>query len=262
MHNELLNLLAFDPATWLIVFLRISALFAVFPLFTMQNIPVQVRLALGALVACLITPALPAPLRMPGQLTGVVLLMLKEIGVGLLLGFVARIVFYMLEFAGNVVASELGMNWGAGFNPFSSTRTEAPGLALFYLGAIIFFALNLHHWLVLALQRSYGVLPINGAHLGPNLFADIVGRTNQLFLAGLLIAAPVIAVSFLINLVFSVIGRALPQMNVFVESFSFRALAGLAVFGLTLNIAAQHAGNYLRRLPDDLVRVAALLGGA
>ena len=75
-------------------------------------------------------------------------------------------------------------------------------------------------------------------------------------------AAPVIAVTFLINLVFSVIGRAVPQMNVFAESFSARTLAGLAVFGLSLNLIAQHAVNYLRRLPEDLARVAQLLGGA
>ena len=60
---------------------------------------------------------------------------------------------------------------------------------------------------------------------------------------------------------FSVIGRAVPQMNIFVESLAFRILAGLMVFGLSLNLMAQHIVNYLRRLPEDLVRVAQLLGG-
>ena len=112
------------------------------------------------------------------------------------------------------------MNWGATFNPFSNSRSEAPGLILFNAGAMIFLTLDLHHWILRALQRSYQMLPIGGAHLGPALFTDIVSRTGYLFVAGLLIAAPVIAVSFLVNLVFSVIGRAVPQMNIFVESFS------------------------------------------
>jgi flagellar biosynthetic protein FliR len=142
----------------------------------------------------------------------------------------------------------------------SGARGEAPGLVLFFLGAMIFLTLDLHQWILLALQRSYQMLPIGGAHLRPPLFSDFVGRTSQLFVVGLLMAAPIIAVSFLINLVFSVIGRAVPQMNVFVESFSFRALAGLMVFGLTLNLMAQHITNYLRRLPEDFVRVAQLLG--
>jgi flagellar biosynthetic protein FliR len=186
--------------------------------------------------------------------------MMMEAGVGLLLGFVSRLLFYILEFAGNLIGSEMGMNWGATLNPLSHTRSEAPGMILFYLGAMAFLSLDMHQWLLRALQRSYELLPVGGAHLGPALFNDLVHRTSQLFLVGLLIAAPVIAVSFLINLVFSVIGRAVPQMNVFVESFSFRALAGLMVFGLSLNLVAQHVVNYLRRLPEDFLRVAQLMG--
>ena len=252
----------FDLTNWTLVFLRVSALLAVFPLFSMQNVPVQVRLALGALVSFFIAPALPSLAGAHPSFTSLMMLMCMEVGVGLLLGFVSRIIFYILEFAGNLIASEMGMNWGSTLNPFSSSRSEAPGLMLFYLGAIIFLTLDLHHWMLLALQRSYEALPIGGARLGPALLADMVGRTNQLFLVGLLMAAPVIAVTFLINLVFSVLGRAVPQMNVFTESFSIRALAGLAVFGLTTNLIAQHAVNYLRRLPEDLVRVAQLLRGA
>jgi flagellar biosynthetic protein FliR len=254
-----MNPVPFDLTTWLMIFLRVTALLAIFPLFSMQNIPVQVRLALAASVSFLIAPGLPPLAAAPATVPGLVLLMVGEVAVGLLLGFVSRILFYMLEFAGNLIASEMGMNWGATFNPFSSTRSEAPGLILFYLGAMIFLTLDLHQWILRALQRSYQMLPIGGAHLGPALFTEIVARTSQLFLAGLLMAAPVIAVSFLINLVFSVIGRAVPQMNVFVESFSFRTLAGLMVFGLTLNLMAQHVVNYLRRLPEDFIRIAQLL---
>jgi flagellar biosynthetic protein FliR len=90
---------------------------------------------------------------------------------------------------------------------------------------------------------------------------DVMSRTSQVFVLGLLMAAPVMAVSFLVNLVFSVLGRAVPQMNVFGESLAFRILGGMAVFGLMLNLVGQHAVNYLRQLPEDFLRVAQLLGG-
>ena len=73
-------------------------------------------------------------------------------------------------------------------------------------------------------------------------------------------AAPLIAVSFIIMFVFSVLGRAVPQMNVFSESFGVRVLCGMAVFGGALQIMAQHLINYLHRLPEDMVRVAQLMG--
>jgi flagellar biosynthetic protein FliR len=73
-------------------------------------------------------------------------------------------------------------------------------------------------------------------------------------------AAPVLAVAFIITLVFAVLGRAVPQMNVFAENFSVRLLAGMIVFGLTCQLLAQHIANYLGRLPDDVLRVAQLMG--
>jgi flagellar biosynthetic protein FliR len=252
--------MSFDPTNWLLVFVRVSALLAVFPLFSMANVPRPVRAALGALVTLLIVPLVPALPAAPASFTGLIALVMKEAGIGLLLGFVSRLLFFALEFAGNLIATEMGMNMGATLNPFSSNRSEAPGLALFHLGAIIFLTLDLHHWLLVALQRTYQLLPIGGARLGPLLFNDIVGRTSQLFVVGLLMAAPVIAVTFLINVVFSVIGRAVPQMNIFAESFAIRTLAGLSVFGVTLSLMGQHIVNYLRRLPEDLLRVAQLIG--
>jgi flagellar biosynthesis protein FliR len=57
------------------------------------------------------------------------------------------------------------------------------------------------------------------------------------------------------------LGRAVPQMNVFAESFGFRIVGGLIVFGFTLDLTAQHVTNYLERLPDDLLAVAQMMGG-
>src|SRR6185369_2587509 len=99
----------FDLTNWMMVFVRVSALLAIFPIFSMTNVPVQLRLALGALVAFLIAPALPA-FQAPDSFSSLVLLMMMEVGVGLLLGFVSRVLFYILEYAGNIIASEMGMN--------------------------------------------------------------------------------------------------------------------------------------------------------
>jgi flagellar biosynthesis protein FliR len=71
--------------------------------------------------------------------------------------------------------------------------------------------------------------------------------------------APVMACSFLITTVFSLLGRSVPQMNVFSESFAFRTMAGLGVFGFTCTLAGQHIANHLRRIPEDLQRVCTLL---
>ena len=251
----------FNLFQWLLVFLRASALLALFPIFSARNTPVQVRVALGAATALLIAPNLPGlPLAAPATVLGLMELFLKEIGAGLLIGFMSRMIFFALDFAGGLMSAEIGLLFSPDPDPFSSTETQAPGLILYYLAAMLMLSLDLHHWLLVAFQRSYTVLPAGGAHLQQALMLEVLKGSALIFRIALQIAAPVVAVSFIITLLFSVLGRAVPQMNVFSESFAIRALAGLSVFGLTMNLMASHISNYLRRLPDDLLRVAQLMG--
>ncbi len=249
-----------DPITWMFVFGRVSALLVVLPIFSATNVPVRLRVALGALVACLVSAILPPTPVSHLSFGAVVSMMGVEVGIGLVLGFVCRILFYAVELAGTVITTEMGLMMTADFNPFLGTQSQAPGTALYFLAITLFLSFDLHHWLLAGLQRSYRLLPIGGAHLSAPLLIDVVARTSSIFVIAVQIAAPLIAVSLVITLVFSVLSRAVPQMNVFSESFAFRILAGLAVFGLTLNLMAEHILNYLHRLPEDLLRVAQILG--
>jgi flagellar biosynthetic protein FliR len=250
-----------DYYNWLLVFLRFSAFLLMLPFFSATNFPVTLRVALSALTALLLAPSLPPfPL---GHLSFLSVLgaMIQEVSVGLLLGFVSRMVFYAADLAGNVVATELGLNLGAILDPMTGQSSQVPGTILFFLAAVVMLTLDLHHWVLVGFQRTYLVLPMAGAHLNGALFAAVVGQSSKIFVVALQISAPVLAVSFVVTLVFSVLSRAVPQMNVFVLSFSVRIIGGLAVFGFTLQLTAQYVMNYLHRLPDDLLNLAQLLGG-
>ena len=250
-----------DFYNWLLVFMRVSAFLLVLPFFSATNFPPTMRVAIGALTALLLGPLLPPfPL---GNLPFLSLMgvMFQEVSIGLLLGFVARMVFYAADLAGHIIATEMALNMASVVNPTTRQSEQAPGLILFFLAAVVMLSLDLHHWMLLGFERTYSVLPMGGAHLSGALFENLVKHTGRIFVVAMQISAPVIAVSFVIMLVFAVLGRAVPQMNVFVESFSFRIVGGLIVFGFTLQLTAQHVLNYLNRLPDDLLVVAQMLSG-
>jgi flagellar biosynthetic protein FliR len=243
-----------------LVFLRASAFLAIFPVFSATNFPVQLRIGLAALVSSLVSPLVPdlAPARL--DFWSVVGLMTLEVGFGLLLGFTSRMLFYALEIAGGMLATEVGLMIPAGINPMTSSQTSELSTLLQYLAAMLFLAMNLHHGLLVAFQRSYRFLPIGGSALRESLLLDVLGRTNHLFWFALQMSAPVLVVTFVITLVLAVLSRAVPQMNVFAETFSVRLLAGLVGVGLTIHLMAQHIANFLERLPEDVLRVAQLLG--
>jgi flagellar biosynthesis protein FliR len=67
-------------------------------------------------------------------------------------------------------------------------------------------------------------------------------------------------VAFIVTWVFSMLGRAVPQMNVFSESMPVRVMAGLMVFAMSMRFIGDHTANFMRRIPDDFVRIAQVLG--
>ena len=250
-----------DFYNWMLVFLRLSAFLAMLPFFTMANIPVSMRVALGALGALLIAPILPPFTLNQLDFMSVLGVMMQEVCIGLLLGFVCRMVFYAVDIAGSIVSSEMGLNMAAIFDPMNQQSSPLAGTVFVFLATVVMLTLNLHHWMLLAFERTYAVLPVGGAHLNSALFETVVKQTSHVFMLAVQISAPIIAVSFVVTLVFSVLSRAVPQMNIFLEMFAFRIVCGLIVLGFTLQLTAQYVANYLHRLPDDVLSVAQMLGG-
>jgi flagellar biosynthetic protein FliR len=250
-----------DFYNWFLVFIRLGSFLLALPFFSAVNFPAPMRVALAGLSALLLAPQLPPfPI---GHLDLLALfgLLVREAAIGLLFAFFSRMVFFAADIAGIIISNELGLSMGSIMDPTSRQPEQMPGLILFFLATITMLSLDLHHGLLLGFARSFDVLPLGGGHLSTSLFETIVERTGQIFVIALQIAAPVMAVSFCITVFFALMSRAVPQMNVFAESFGIRIAGGLIVLGFTLQIAAQYIANYLQRLPDDMLGFGQLLNG-
>lgn len=246
-------------AGWAMVFLRASGLLVVFPVFSAPSVPVQIRVALGALLAFLVSPMVPSGLASGMDMAGLIGLMAMEVGIGLLIGFVCRMVFYAVEMAGAIISTEIGLSLPPSFNPLTNSQASVPGTMLNYLATMLWLALDLHHWMLVGFQRSFALLPVGTAGLPEAVLVEVLNWAGQVFVIALQMAAPVMAVSFIISLVFAVLGRAVSQMNVFTESFAVRLFTGLLVFGLGFQLMSHQVANYLGRLPEDVLRIAAMM---
>ena len=250
-----------DFYNWMLVFVRLGAFLLALPFFSAVNFPVMLRVALAALAAMLIAPLLPAFPVQRLDLFSLFGLFFREVSIGLLLGFIGRIIFFAADIAGMIIGQELGLSMAAIFDPTSRQQEQVPGVILFLLATVTMLTMDLHHGMLLGFAKTFEVLPIGGGHLSSSLFELVVGRTAHIFSVALQIAAPVMAVSFVITLFFAVMSRAVPQMNVFAESFGVKIAGGLIVFGFTLQIAAQYVVNHLHKLPDDMLYLGQLLNG-
>lgn len=247
---------------WFLVFARAGAMLSVFPVFSAGAVPVRLRIALGALLAFLVSPTLvggPNPAQL--GLLDAVLLLFKEISIGLLMGYICRLLFFSVQLAGHFISMETGLQMAQLVAPGESTPTEVPAAMLNLLAVMLLLALDIHQAILIGFTQSYAVLPIDGGRLTEELFRSVTALAARTFLVAVKIAAPLIAVSIVVNLLLMVFARATPQMNIFAESFSVRILVGLALFGLTMNLTAEHIAAYLRQLPEDFILITRLLGG-
>ncbi len=233
--------------------LRVTAVIMVVPIFSVRGIPIKVRVALAGFTAAVITPTIPAISLEALPLIQVVLIMSSEIILGILIGFVSRIFFYALDLAGSLIATQMGLMMANDINPYQQEQSSVPSILLYHLAVFLFFSLNLHHRFFVGVYQSYSSVPIGTGSITKELAENLIGWTGSIFLIGIQIAGPIVAISFVLLLVFSFLGRAVPQMNVFSESFSVRIIVGLTMFGITCDLMADQISNYLRGIPKDMV---------
>jgi len=248
--------------TWFLVFVRAGAMLAIFPIFSAAAMPIRLRLAVAGFLALLSMPGVTVPPELAsGDMIGAVGLVAQEVCYGLLLGGVVRLVLFSVGLAGHYIGTELGLQLSSLIAPGETTPSSTPSVILQMMTVMLLFSLDIHFELLMGFQQSYGALPIGGGTLSNALFDHVTMLCGRTFVVAVRIAAPIIAVGIVINLLMMVLARAVPQMNVFVESFSVRVLVGVFLFGFTMSLAAREISNYLQQLPNDFVTVTKMLGG-
>ena len=232
-----------------LVFTRASGMMLLMPVFSGQMIPRQVRVALAFLLALTLAPIALSGFLPPATWVGGALQIIHELSVGAIMGLVSRLVFYALEVAGEYISVAIGLSLSANIDPFTSGRASPANTMLVSLATILFLATNSHLWCLMAFSRSFEIIPPDGG-LSVHTADVLISSTGRIFLIALQIAAPMLAISFLVNLCFATLGRAAPSLNVFVLSFPVQILAGLFLFGLTMMLTAHQVMNVLRQIPE------------
>lgn len=246
---------------WFMIFVRAGAMLSIFPLFSATAIPVRMRIALAGFMSFLILPILPVHVDVSNAtLFGFVGLIISEISIGLLFGWLVRILMFSVTLAGHFISTQIGLQLGGMVAPGDEQPTEIPAVMLQMLAISLMITLDMHYTLLVGFQQSYHLLPIGGGILSDRLFDDVTLMAGRTFLIAAKIAAPIIAVGIVVNILLCMLARAVPQMNVFMESFGIRLLIGIMLMGSVINMAALEIANYLHQLPDDFVVVVRLLG--
>ena len=215
-------------------FLRLSAMMAVAPVFSAAGFNIRTRALLAVLIAALAAPSLPAP-PIDSLLSGAGVLMgIREIGVGLVLGFVVQMAFGAAVFAGQAISMTMGLGFAMAVDPQNGVQVPVVSQLYVILATLLFLVLDGHLLLIAAVVESYQLMPIGVTGLPVSSFSAVIALGTMVFAGGILLALPALTALLLINVAFGIVTRTAPQLNIFAVGFPVTILAGLFIMFLVM----------------------------
>ncbi|HOT49595.1 MAG TPA: flagellar biosynthetic protein FliR [Candidatus Hydrogenedentes bacterium] len=222
---------------FILVMARVSGLIVSAPVLGSANFPAMGKIGLVGLTAALIAPTL-APLHMaiPDDPLAFALVGAGEFLIGLLMGFVMTIVFGSIQVAGQIMDMQTGFGMMNVFNPALETQFPIFGFFLFIVAVLVLLATNGHHLMLRALASTYDQIPLGGFVLRPKLIWEVSQWGRAMFYDGLMIAAPVGAAMLVAYVVMGLVGRVVPQIQLFVVGFPVTIALSLVVVAVSLEL--------------------------
>jgi flagellar biosynthesis protein FliR len=220
------------PLLW--PFLRALALFTSMPVLGARNVPMRVRIALAAFIAYAAQASLPPMPVIALDSPVAFMVVLQQVLIGLSLGFVVRVLFAAVEFAGELIGLQMGLNFAGFFDPVTASQGTATARFFATTVAWLFIVVNGHLLVIAALVDSFTSFPV-----GPEPFAFLRAAQPhrwgaEIFGTGLWIALPLISMLLFANLVLGMISRVAAQINIFAIGFPITLGIGLIGMFLTL----------------------------
>lgn len=223
--------------TFLLVFLRVTSMLYVFPVFSAPQIPMQVRFGFGVLLSYMLYRIVP-PVHMSYGVYDLVLAGASQVVLGMIVGFVASLVFTGIQFAGELIDLQIGFAIANVINPQTQQNVTIIGEFQLALATLIFLATDSHYFLIQGIAGSFNLVPLPYITLDPSLAGNVTLFFTQSFLIVFRIAAPVISALFLTNIALAFMARVAPQMNVFVIGLPLQIGVGLIMLAISLPLMA------------------------
>ncbi|WP_299581593.1 flagellar biosynthetic protein FliR [uncultured Microbulbifer sp.] len=218
----------------LLVATRIAPVFLAFPLQSVISLPVRVRLFLVIAISVVIAPfVVNADIQFSNSYE-LILLITKELLVGIALSAVLMAAMTAFLIAGRLIDFQMGIGAATLLNPQSNTQNSLIGTLLTLLGTTIFFLIDGHHALIRGILHSFQLVPIGAAVVKDSLL-DAFVASGMMFIYGAILAAPVLLGLFLVDFIVAVFARTMPQVNPYFVGLPLKIFLGISLLTASLS---------------------------
>ena len=211
---------------FMLAFARVGAMTMLLPGIGERAIPMRQRLIVALGLTLMVLPML----REANATAPILPRLISEVLAGLAFGLAGRLTMAALDVAGTLIAQSVGLSFAQVMDPANGQQGEAISTFLRMFGVCLIFAADLHHMAIGGIFASYEAIPVGQGIAAGDMAMLALRLVRQLFEAGVLIAAPFIAFSFIFNAGLGIAARLTPQLQLFYLSMPAAILLGLTAF--------------------------------
>lgn len=220
---------------WFLMLFRVSSMFLLMPVFSYNSVPALARIGVAVLVTSVLFPLHPEmQLTLATGVLEFFAVILREVFIGLSIGFVTIFLFTGVQFAGHVMGHSMGFGMINAIDPFSEQHMPILGQLLSLFTLVLFLMMDGHHFLLMAVDESFVRIPIGTGALSNRAIEGFARLSADIFSVGIKVAAPVLIAILVSEIALGIVARTVPQMNVWIIGFPLKIMVGL----LTLTLVA------------------------
>ena len=215
---------------FLLVLLRVGALLVVAPIFGHRLYLARAKVGMALAISLVIFPSVSqVGLNVPEGFLPYALVLVREVIMGIVLGFSVLLLFMSIQFAGQLAGLQMGFGIVNVIDPQSQDQISIIGQFLNILAILLILCLDGHHIILNGLKASFDVVPLGGVVLKASIVEKMIVLTSSLFTIAIKISAPILISLFLVSVAMGVLARTVPQMNVFIVGFPVQLAVGIFV---------------------------------
>lgn len=247
----------------LLIFIRLTSFFIIAPLFSMRGVPTQFKIGLGFFISLIAFSSLTVeePILLDSFY---ILLIVKEFGIGIALGFTAALLLYTVQIAGAFIDFQMGFSMASVMDPQTGTQVPIIGHFKYILALLFLLTVNGHHLMLDGVMQSYYLLPVESISFSAK-FEDIAHFMTtlftEMFLIALQMALPIVGALFLVDIALGILAKTVPQLNIFAVGLPLKIFVGFIMLFLSMPFFFYVLQILFEKLMISMSRLISLLGG-
>jgi flagellar biosynthetic protein FliR len=231
---------------------RIMTMVVMTPFLGGKMIPTELKMGIGIMFTIIVWPVARPVIpdqEIPTDPGNFLLLMLTQVMIGFVIGFVCSHIFLAVEMAGRLIDTVRGSSMSEVLVPTSGERATPAGSMYYHLVVVLFFTIGAHALYIEAVFYSFIKIPLHwplqlGLHSGP-FYEHVIHLTGNMLLIAAMVSAPVVAATFITDVVFGILNRVAPQLNAYFMSMPVKAMGGIFLMLVGLYPLVDRLNDYI-----------------